>query len=82
MPRLHFTTMSRGAERWTGLSQATQLSKAGPEVLSLSLTCRLTLLGLLYSVSALHSQCPGWVIFSLHLAQATHEDRLAWGLAC
>lgn len=82
MPRLHFTTMSRGAERWTGLSQATQLSKAGPEVLSLSLTCRLTPLGLLYSVSALHSQCPGWVIFSLHLAQATHEDRLAWGLAC
>lgn len=77
MPRLHFTTMSRGAERWTGLPQATQLSRAGPEVLSLCLTCRLTPLGLLYSAFVLHSQCPGWVIFSLHLAQATHEDRLA-----
>lgn len=77
MPRLHFTTMSRGAERWTGLPQATQLSRAGPEVLSLSLTCRLTPLGLLYSAFVLYSQCPGWVIFSLHLAQATHEDRLA-----
>lgn len=56
--------------------------QAGPGVLSLRPTCRLTPLGLQYTVSILHSQCPGWVIFSLCLAQATHKDRLAWGLAC
>lgn len=76
MPRLHFT-MSRGAEKWTDLPWATQLSRARPGMLSLDLTRRLIPLALLYVVFTLHSQCPGWVIFSLYLTRATHKDRLA-----